>query len=35
MTERQGVVVYEQIVPEMTHELDYPAAIGAARNMLI
>jgi hypothetical protein len=34
MTERQGVVVYQQVVPEMTHEPDYPSAIGAARNML-
>ena len=34
MTERQGVVVYQQVVPEMTHEPDYEAALGAARNIL-
>jgi hypothetical protein len=27
-------VVYEQIVPEITHEPDYEAALGAARNIL-
>ena len=32
--DRDGVVVYQQVVPEMTHEPDYPSAIGAARNML-
>ena len=32
--DRDGVVVYEQVVPEMTHEPDYEAALGAARNLL-
>ena len=32
--DRDGVVVYEQIVPEITHEPDYEAALGAARNIL-
>jgi thiol peroxidase len=32
--DRDGLVVYEQIVPEITHEPDYEAALGAARNIL-
>jgi len=31
---RDGVVAYEQIVGEVTHEPDYEAALGAARNLL-
>jgi len=31
---RDGVVVYEQIVEEVSHEPDYEAALGAARNLL-
>ena len=32
--DRDGVVVYEQVVEEVTHEPDYEAALGAARNLL-
>jgi len=32
--DRDGVVAYEQVVPEMTHEPDYDAALKAARKLL-
>ena len=31
---RDGTVAYAQVVPEMTHEPDYEAALAAARNLL-
>ena len=32
--DREGVVVYEQTVGEVTNEPDYDAALGAAKNLL-
>jgi len=32
--DRKGTIVYEQVVPEVTHEPDYEAAIAAAKNVL-